>query len=75
MGELALRLVRADDYRVGEWTFGKPLLALYGFWSLRGLRATERKPPPAMESARQGGFVMSARILQRIRPAPSDERS
>ncbi|MEU0718780.1 YdcF family protein [Streptomyces lavendulocolor] len=73
--DLAQRLVRADDYRAGEWTFGKPLLALYGFWSLRGLRATERKPPPVMESARQGGFVMSARILQRIRPAPSDERS
>ncbi len=41
--DLAERLVRADDYRPGEWMVGKPLLALYGLWTLRGLRAEERK--------------------------------
>jgi uncharacterized SAM-binding protein YcdF (DUF218 family) len=41
--DLAERLVRADDYRPGEWTAGKPLLALYGLWTLRGLDAEERK--------------------------------
>jgi uncharacterized SAM-binding protein YcdF (DUF218 family) len=41
--DLAERLVRADDYRLGEWTVVKPLLALYGLWTLRGLKAGERK--------------------------------
>ncbi|MEU3526440.1 YdcF family protein [Streptomyces sp. NPDC038707] len=41
--DLAERLVRADDYRPGEWPAGKPLLALYGLWTLRGLKADERK--------------------------------
>lgn len=41
--DLAKRLVRADDYRPGEWMSVKPLLALYGLWTLRGLRADERK--------------------------------
>ncbi|MCQ8194952.1 YdcF family protein [Streptomyces rugosispiralis] len=41
--DLAERLVRADDYRPGEWTLVKPLLALYGLWTLRGLKADERK--------------------------------
>ncbi|MER6473176.1 YdcF family protein [Streptomyces collinus] len=41
--DLAGRLVRADDYRPGEWMVGKPLLALYGLWSLRGLEPEERK--------------------------------
>lgn len=41
--DLAERLVRADDYRPGEWLIVKPLLALYGLWTLRGLRADERK--------------------------------
>jgi uncharacterized SAM-binding protein YcdF (DUF218 family) len=40
--DLAERLVRADDYRPGEWILVKPLLALYGLWTLRGLRADER---------------------------------
>lgn len=40
--DLAERLVRADDYRPGEWMVGKPLLALYGLWALRGLKAEER---------------------------------
>ncbi|MFF0082993.1 YdcF family protein [Streptomyces canus] len=44
--DLAERLVRADDYRPGEWIVVKPLLALYGLWSLRGLRPDERKPAP-----------------------------
>ncbi|MEV6529871.1 YdcF family protein [Streptomyces sp. NPDC048448] len=41
--DLAARVVRADDYRPGEWMVGKPLLALYGLWTLRGLTAEERK--------------------------------
>ncbi|MFI5794623.1 YdcF family protein [Streptomyces sp. NPDC051677] len=41
--DLAERLVHADDYRPGEWTLVKPLLALYGLWTLRGLKADERK--------------------------------
>lgn len=41
--DLAARLVRADDYRPGEWLAVKPLLALYGLWTLRGLEADERK--------------------------------
>jgi uncharacterized SAM-binding protein YcdF (DUF218 family) len=41
--DLAGRLVRADDYRPGEWIVVKPLLALYGLWTLRGLKADERK--------------------------------
>ncbi|WP_030675650.1 YdcF family protein [Streptomyces sp. NRRL B-1347] len=36
--DLAERLVRADDYRFGEWIAAKPLLALYGLWKLRGLK-------------------------------------
>ncbi|WP_329290271.1 YdcF family protein [Streptomyces pseudovenezuelae] len=42
--DLAARLVRADDYRPGEWIVVKPLLALYGLWTLRALRPGERKP-------------------------------
>ncbi|WP_326658825.1 YdcF family protein [Streptomyces canus] len=41
--DLAERLGRADDYRPGEWLVVKPLLGLYGLWTLRGLRADERK--------------------------------
>ncbi|MEU0086388.1 YdcF family protein [Streptomyces sp. NPDC006274] len=41
--DLAERLVRADDYRPGEWILVKPLLALYGLWTLRGLRGDERE--------------------------------
>ncbi|MFJ3659535.1 YdcF family protein [Streptomyces sp. NPDC090119] len=44
--DLAQRLVRAADYRPGEWMFGKPLLALYGLWTLRGLTAEERAGRP-----------------------------
>lgn len=44
--DLAAKLVRADDYRPGEWVVGKLPLALYGLWTLRGLRADERKPAP-----------------------------
>jgi hypothetical protein len=44
--DLAERLVRADDYRPGEWIVVKPLLALYGLWTLRVLRADERKTAP-----------------------------
>ncbi|MGS2642152.1 YdcF family protein [Streptosporangium sp. LJ11] len=41
--DLADRLVLADDYRPGEWLIVKPLLALYGLWTLRGLEDDERK--------------------------------
>jgi uncharacterized SAM-binding protein YcdF (DUF218 family) len=41
--DLAQKLVRANDYRFGEWTLAKPLLALYGLWTLRGLVPEERK--------------------------------
>jgi uncharacterized SAM-binding protein YcdF (DUF218 family) len=34
--DLAQRLVRADDYRVGEWALLKPVFAAYGLWDLRG---------------------------------------
>ncbi|MGX1908271.1 YdcF family protein [Streptomyces phaeochromogenes] len=44
--DLATRLVRADDYRVGEWLVVKPLLAVYGLWALRRLEADERKISP-----------------------------
>ncbi|CAL9357472.1 hypothetical protein SUDANB37_00618 [Streptomyces sp. enrichment culture] len=44
--DLAERLVRADDYRPGEWMIGKPLLALYGLWTLRVLTAEERRGSP-----------------------------
>ncbi|MDF4251900.1 YdcF family protein [Streptomyces sp. WMMB303] len=43
--DLAERVGRADDYRPGEWLIVKPLLALYGLWTLRGLTADERRPP------------------------------
>ncbi|MFE1171345.1 YdcF family protein [Streptomyces sp. NPDC058773] len=41
--DLADRLVRADDYHLGEWLIAKPLLALYGLWTLRRFRADERR--------------------------------
>ncbi|MGW4700065.1 YdcF family protein [Streptomyces sp. NPDC004285] len=44
--DLADRLVRAEDYRLGEWTLFKPLLAAYGLWMLRGLTPAERRPSP-----------------------------
>lgn len=40
--DLAEKLVRADDYRFGEWLILKPLLALYGVWKLRDLSTDER---------------------------------
>jgi len=45
--DLAKRLVRADEYRPGEWLIVKPLLALYGLWTLRGLRTDERRTSPS----------------------------
>ncbi|MFD3375378.1 MULTISPECIES: YdcF family protein [unclassified Streptomyces] len=46
--DLAEKLVRADDYRPGEWVIVKPLFAAYGLWALRGrkLKADERKISP-----------------------------
>jgi uncharacterized SAM-binding protein YcdF (DUF218 family) len=43
--DLAERLVRAADYRPGEWLLLKPLLALYGLSTLRGIKAGERRIP------------------------------
>jgi uncharacterized SAM-binding protein YcdF (DUF218 family) len=40
--DLAARLVPAADYRPGEWLVLKPLLAMYGLWTLRDLDADER---------------------------------
>ncbi|MFJ9176487.1 hypothetical protein [Streptomyces sp. NPDC102360] len=40
---LAERLVRADDWCPGEWLLGKPVPALYGLWTLRGLRPEGRE--------------------------------
>ncbi len=41
--DLADRLVRANDYRPGELIAVKPVLALYGLWTLRGLDPDERR--------------------------------
>lgn len=41
--DLTERLVRGGDYRFGEWALLKPLLALYGLWTLRGLKPAERR--------------------------------
>lgn len=45
--DLAERLVRAGDYSPGEWLIVKPLLALYGLWTLRRLNADERRGFPS----------------------------
>lgn len=41
---LARKLVRAADYRAGEWIPLKPLLAAYGLWSLRAFDAEDLRP-------------------------------
>lgn len=41
--DLAERLSRGADYRFGEWLPAKPLLAVYGLWTLRALRSDERQ--------------------------------
>ncbi|MFB4426805.1 YdcF family protein [Streptomyces sp. QL37] len=53
--DLAARLVRADDYRPGEWVIGKLPLALYGLWKLRGFRADERELAPWTAQAASAG--------------------
>ncbi len=53
--DLAARLVRADEYRPGEWIAVKPLLAVYGLWTLRGLRGE------GALGARDAGTVRSRR--------------
>jgi uncharacterized SAM-binding protein YcdF (DUF218 family) len=35
--DLAARLVRGADYRLGEWLLAKPLLGAYGRWTNRHL--------------------------------------
>lgn len=44
--DLAGKLAGADDCRLGEWTAVKPLLALYGLWTLRALEPKERRVRP-----------------------------
>lgn len=63
--DLAEKLVRADDYRPGEWLIVKPLLALYGLWTLRGLEAGERK------IARRTAAAAQARQTLRLEPTPA----
>lgn len=41
--DLAAKVVGAGDYRPGEWLIAKPMLALYGLWTLRRLSPDERK--------------------------------
>lgn len=56
--DFAARLVRADDCRPGEWMVVKPLLALYGLWTLRGLKADKgwrRREDPAGGCVRPHG--------------------
>ncbi|MFD9435740.1 YdcF family protein [Streptomyces sp. NPDC060002] len=55
--DLAEKLVRAGDYRPGEWTVLKPLLALYGLWTLRVLQADERRGPAAGIHGRGQGWL------------------
>ena len=38
--DLAARLVRAQDYRLGEWLLVKPALALLGWRNLRRITST-----------------------------------
>ncbi|MER5207524.1 YdcF family protein [Streptomyces sp. NPDC002825] len=59
--DLAARLVRAADYRVGEWTLVKPLLAAYGLWTLRGLTAAERKGCPLLHAVPGQGQIRGER--------------
>jgi uncharacterized SAM-binding protein YcdF (DUF218 family) len=40
--DLAARLARASDYRLGEWLLLKPLFAALGRWTLRSISAAER---------------------------------
>jgi hypothetical protein len=43
--DLARRLVRASEYRVGEWAVLKPLFAMYGLWTLRRAETHTWRPP------------------------------
>ncbi|MFG2077728.1 YdcF family protein [Nonomuraea maritima] len=56
--DLADRLAPAADYRPGEWLLLKPLLALYGLWTLRNLKKDEKKVslwPAGVSEAVAGG--------------------
>jgi uncharacterized SAM-binding protein YcdF (DUF218 family) len=52
--DLAAKLVPAADYRVGEWLPLKPLLALYGLWTLRRLEPGERNARRKVSAGRSG---------------------
>lgn len=45
--DLARRLVRGEDYRPGEWSILKPLLAGYGLFDLSRARKNLAGPEPA----------------------------
>ena len=65
--DLADRLVPADDYRLGEWLIVKPLLALYGLWTLRRVTNGERKMSLQPRKAQTTGAVRRA-YKRRSRP-------
>ncbi|OXM57260.1 GdmH transporter [Amycolatopsis thailandensis] len=62
--DLAERLVPAEDYRPGEWLFAKPLLALYGLWTLRRLAGE-----PGLSTTGRARSLLSARRAARCNRA------
>lgn len=73
--DLAARLVRANDYRPGEWVVVKPLLALYGLWALRGLKPDERKVSLSTTALLRRGVRPPAGVGLTAPIAPSDAES
>lgn len=46
--ELGARLVRGADYRFGEWTLAKPVVAIYSLWKdARDRSRADRNTPPS----------------------------
>ncbi|WP_306320208.1 MULTISPECIES: YdcF family protein [unclassified Streptomyces] len=56
--DLAERLVRADDYRPGEWLLAKPVLAVYGLWTLRGVTGARSSGSGSSSSSRPDLAIM-----------------
>jgi uncharacterized SAM-binding protein YcdF (DUF218 family) len=63
--DLADRLARGGDYRVGEWLPLKPLLAVYGRWTLRRVTTAERTCRTSSRARRQIRMLPEARNLGR----------
>lgn len=61
--DLAARLVRADDYRFGEWWPLKPVLAAYGLFDLRRTKRYLAAHPPS-ESAIVPDVVAPTAVLK-----------